>query len=479
MKKWLGLGIALVLVLILGAAWLLYDQRNSPPPNTEPAARALSEGVEPQPSAAQEEAPPVQNIAEFRMLDLDAGWFRYADGSVMLTEDGGVHWQQAGSDWREPVDEDGAGAAEVDGAAEKPADEAEQAIRAIEAAYIAFSPGETVDYKGQRIAVKQAQPVTGQVGWALAAEGSGLVMPLLVTVDGGRTWHDEVTADVRAAMEEEKAKRERRAEEAALYGSPQLALQAMKPGRTLLPDRTYPGDAVLVRSSEPGELEWQEQTYKLQPHKAGYFTYLPIPRALEPGTYEIGDRQLIVEEKEFKTQYLKVSEQMESMRRNTERIQADQEKVKAARENSASTFLFNSEFVAPLKGRLSTPFGYTRYVNGKLSNSHMAIDLAVPEGTPIKAANDGVVALAEDLYLSGNTIYLDHGMGLFSQYAHLSKIQVEVGDTVKKGDIIGLVGSTGFSTGPHLHFTFWAHDVPVNPDLFFETTPFQWLKAPQ
>jgi len=165
---------------------------------------------------------------------------------------------------------------------------------------------------------------------------------------------------------------------------------------------------------------------------------------------------------------------MEAMRRNTERIEADQKKVNEARSRSAETFLFDSPFLKPIEGRLSTPYGYTRYINGKLSSTHNAIDLAAPEGTPIAATNDGVVVLAEELYLTGLTIYIDHGMGLFSQYAHLSELHVSAGDTVKKGDVIGLVGSTGFSTGPHLHFTFWVHNTPANPDLFFDTTPFRW-----
>jgi hypothetical protein len=71
----------------------------------------------------------------------------------------------------------------------------------------------------------------------------------------------------------------------------------------------------------------------------------------------------------------------------------------------------------------------------------------------------------------------DHGMELFSQYIHLSKMYVKPGKRVKRGDIIGTVGSTGFSTGPHLHFAFWAHNIQVNPNMFFGTTPFKWLKV--
>ncbi|MNV99863.1 Murein DD-endopeptidase MepM [compost metagenome] len=82
--------------------------------------------------------------------------------------------------------------------------------------------------------------------------------------------------------------------------------------------------------------------------------------------------------------------------------------------------------------------------------------------------------LAEELYLTGNSIYLDHGMNLFSQYAHMSKLLVKTGDRVKAGDKIGEVGSTGFSTGPHLHFTFWIGNTATNPDRFLNRTPFRW-----
>nr|WP_246362538.1 M23 family metallopeptidase [Paenibacillus alba] len=164
------------------------------------------------------------------------------------------------------------------------------------------------------------------------------------------------------------------------------------------------------------------------------------------------------------------------MKQDTARIDADQKKIDQARSKSEPAFLFSGPFVKPIEGILTTPYGYTRYVNGKYDSAHLAVDLAAKEGTPIKATNDGVVALADSLYLTGNSIYIDHGMGLFSQYAHLSELRVKTGDRVKQGDIIGLVGTTGFSTGPHLHFTFWAHNVQVNPDLFWGTTPFRWVE---
>ncbi|MGG4147652.1 M23 family metallopeptidase [Paenibacillus algorifonticola] len=80
--------------------------------------------------------------------------------------------------------------------------------------------------------------------------------------------------------------------------------------------------------------------------------------------------------------------------------------------------------------RITCTYGYTRYVNGKYDRAHMAIDLAAKEGTPIKATNDGIVVLAESMYLTGNSVYIHHGMGLFSQYAHLSELRVKAGDLI-------------------------------------------------
>jgi murein DD-endopeptidase MepM/ murein hydrolase activator NlpD len=246
---------------------------------------------------------------------------------------------------------------------------------------------------------------------------------------------------------------------------------------SLIPENAAPGDVVLVRHQQPVTLVWQEKTYTLQKFGLGYYAYLPVPITLPPGKYAIDEVEITIVPKAFDTQYLEVSEEMESMQQNTARIEADQIKINKARSVSATTFLFSDRFMTPLEGRLTTAFGYSRYVNKKLSSRHRAIDIAAPEGTPIYATNDGIIALAEELYLSGNAIYIDHGMYLFSQYGHMLSLEVKTGDFVKRGQIIGYVGTTGFSTGPHLHFAFWAQEVPVNPELFFGKTPFLWINT--
>ncbi len=277
-----------------------------------------------------------------------------------------------------------------------------------------------------------------------------------------------------ALIAQEKVQQEAREAEAEAGMYDEYGVQALASEWYILPQTTYQGDVVLVRSSKEGTLKWQNKTYPLLRYGKGYYTYLPISMSLKPDSYSIGTIKLTVLDKSFETQKLTVTKEQEKMTRNVERIQKDQTKINEARSVSEPRFLFDGNFIQPVKGRLSTPYGFTRYVNGQFSGSHRAIDLANPEGTPVKTTNAGKVVLAEELYLTGNSIYIDHGMNLFSQYAHLSKIDVKPGDMVEADQVIGLVGTTGFSTGPHLHFTFWVGGDPVNPNVFFDTLPFRW-----
>lgn len=262
--------------------------------------------------------------------------------------------------------------------------------------------------------------------------------------------------------------------EVSMFHNESSAHSTINEQLAIIPNKIHQGDAVLVRSQSEQTITWNKKSYTLLPFGLGYYAILPVPTNMKPGAYTIEGQSLTVLKRSFENQMLEVTEQQAAMRRNTERIAQDQKKIDIARGESEPTFLFKGPFLQPVEGRLSTPFGFTRYINGDLSGRHNAIDLAAPEGTEIKATNAGRIVLAEDLYLTGNAIYIDHGMGLFSQYAHMSQLLVESGDMVEAGQVIGLVGTTGFSTGPHLHFTFWIHNVPANPFHFFESSPFYW-----
>ena len=118
----------------------------------------------------------------------------------------------------------------------------------------------------------------------------------------------------------------------------------------------------------------------------------------------------------------------------------------------------------PIEGRVSGNFGGQRIMNGVKKNPHAGMDIAAKAGSEVKAPAAGTVALAQpDLFYSGNVVIVDHGYGLHTIYAHLQKMNVKRGDTVKQGDIIGLVGQTGRATGPHLHWGASANGVKFNP----------------
>ena len=127
-------------------------------------------------------------------------------------------------------------------------------------------------------------------------------------------------------------------------------------------------------------------------------------------------------------------------------------------------------FLLPVRGRITTRFGTGRVLNGKPRASHSGVDIAGPRGTPVKTANSGKVLLADDFYLSGKTVVVDHGWGVSTIYAHLDRIDVREGQTVERGQVLGTVGSTGRATGPHLHFGAFIRGAKVDPLQLIEVT---------
>ncbi|MCR4442287.1 MAG: M23 family metallopeptidase [Peptococcaceae bacterium] len=125
----------------------------------------------------------------------------------------------------------------------------------------------------------------------------------------------------------------------------------------------------------------------------------------------------------------------------------------------------------PVEGKITTEFGLIRYINNVESGRHSGLDIAAGRGTPVKAANSGTINLARKLNVTGNTVIIDHGLKLYSTYCHMDKILVKEGEEVKKGQVIGQVGSTGFSTGPHLHWNISIGSTFVNPWLFLDKDP--------
>jgi len=126
----------------------------------------------------------------------------------------------------------------------------------------------------------------------------------------------------------------------------------------------------------------------------------------------------------------------------------------------------DSNFIRPADGRLSSRFGLRRIFNGAPRAPHSGLDFAAPRGAPVITAASGRVLAMDDYFFNGKTVFVDHGNGLLSMYCHLDRIDVQPGDTLRKGQRLGLAGATGRASGPHLHWSVVLNGTMVDPELF-------------
>lgn len=174
--------------------------------------------------------------------------------------------------------------------------------------------------------------------------------------------------------------------------------------------------------------------------------------------------RLVVGTKQFPTRRLTVSpDYVDPPAPVLARIEAEAKQLAAMWASSAVTPLWRGAFVAPVPERANSAFGSRSIFNGQPRSPHGGADFPSPEGTPVRAPNAGRVVLARDLYYTGQTVAVDHGLGLLSLFAHLSAIGVTEGDSVQGGQVLGQVGSTGRVTGAHLHWTVRAGGARIDP----------------
>lgn len=140
-----------------------------------------------------------------------------------------------------------------------------------------------------------------------------------------------------------------------------------------------------------------------------------------------------------------------------------------ARQTFSPRHDFLTPVIEPAQGRISGVYGSQRIFNGEPRNPHFGLDVAAPTGTPVKVVWPGqVVFAADDLFYSGGTIIVDHGHGVTTTYIHLSRVDVEVGDELAQGTVIGAIGATGRATGPHLDWRVNWRNVRLDPALVLE-----------
>lgn len=209
-----------------------------------------------------------------------------------------------------------------------------------------------------------------------------------------------------------------------------------------------------------------------------YFFFIPVDIWTEEGIYNIEvtvedktlkryydlSTEIKIFDKEFVEQYLYVSNEVYESTNNDDAFKEFRERVKDARSTSDMKKYWDGKFSLPFENfTLTTDYGEKRFVNDQITSTrHSGLDLAAPKGTEIHACNNGRVTLAEYVTLTGNTLIIDHGMGLFTSYYHMDTIDVEEDTFLIKGDYVGTVGSTGFSTGPHLHWSISIYNTYVN-----------------
>lgn len=197
---------------------------------------------------------------------------------------------------------------------------------------------------------------------------------------------------------------------------------------------------------------------------------MPVAVADIPGTYPIefiaadgttlASVSLTIRKTIFPSQNVVLAPQIEALHSTTEEMQT----LTTSRDSVSDVKYWKDPLAPPLPGCVISPFGVKRFHNGKPTGEfHAGIDQRAAEGTPIRAVAAGVVKIVQPFNVLGGTVAIDHGQGLETMYLHMSKLNVELGAHVNKGDVIGYVGATGRANGPHLHWVVYVNGAPQNP----------------
>lgn len=238
--------------------------------------------------------------------------------------------------------------------------------------------------------------------------------------------------------------------------------------------RLFQGEIVKIILRSPGlssaKARFNGKDYRFVPagDPSTYLLLMGLGLDIKPDIYnlsiqvEFADRRrkdfsfmLPVSEGKFRLKKIKVDKRFISPSpEERERILKEAELTRAIYREFTPHWLGNGKFIFPVKERIIENFGERRIFNDKFCSRHKGVDIPCAVGVPVKASNSGKAVLTRDLYFSGNTVVINHGLGFFSIYCHLSCICVKEKELVEKGEIIGYIGSTGRVTGPHLHWGF-------------------------
>jgi len=240
-----------------------------------------------------------------------------------------------------------------------------------------------------------------------------------------------------------------------------------------------PGGIAVINlpdDADPATARYRDRRVLITRNDDNTLAVIGLPLAAEPGRHYLkvknsqGQTQSIgfqVEEKAYEEQHITITDKrkVNPEKRDMERITRESKQIKAALRHWSAQDDVVVTFRKPVEGPTSSPFGLRRFFNEQARNPHSGLDIAAPEGTPIRAPAPGTVLDTGDFFFNGNTVLLDHGQGLVTMYCHMSKIDVTPGQTLDSGDLLGEVGMTGRVTGPHLHWGVSLNDARIDPLL--------------
>ena len=255
-----------------------------------------------------------------------------------------------------------------------------------------------------------------------------------------------------------------------------ILLMAAETAHTMPEQALVPGGIAILGVNEytPGtSITFDNRKTTIIKDGDSWYALAGIPLKAKPGTYQFKIKQqdgaiqvskVDVKHKKYQEQHLTIKNKrkVNPNKADMERISKERERKRAAKYHWSQAYP-DIEFIWPVNGEISSIFGLRRFFNEQERNPHNGLDIAAPEGTDIRVTADGTVIETGDFFFSGNMVYVDHGQGLISLYAHLSRIDVKPGDVLRRGDILGAVGQTGRVTGAHLHFAVMTNGILVDP----------------
>lgn len=265
------------------------------------------------------------------------------------------------------------------------------------------------------------------------------------------------------------------------------------PGVTLASSKISNGSVLLLQIDTNGlsspianmQVVFKKTSYRVYPHpikdNGTYYALIGVPYRTKPGenilNFKYSDLNGNQSRKlpfkvvlgEYRTDILKVDgRRVDPNKKDRQRASREHQEVKHIYASASAARLWEGPFLLPVDNEISSPFGNRRVFNGKLKSYHNGLDFRSPEGTPVRAANTGIVRVAKNLFYSGNAVIIDHGTEIFTIYAHLSKVSVKAGQRIEKGQLIGLTGVTGRVSGPHLHWGIKVKGIAVSPLQFVD-----------